>query len=314
MATPARQILVCQSFRVAGDKKGICHKQTEGFLQYIEEEVLDRGPQSGSLDELGWPEREGLPMYNYNDAFAGLPRPNVQVMSSRGCPFDCTFCLWPQTIYGRFRVRRRSPEDIVAEIKFLLRRYGFKAVYFDDDVFNADREHVRDICRLIKQENIGVPWAAMAHAGLMDKELISLCAGSGMFAVKYGIESANRDILKNCRKNLDIDKAEEVIRETKKAGIKVHLTFCLGLPGETKQTLRQTAEFIKRIAPDSFQCSRATPLPGTEYFELCRAYGKLPSEAWADYDGNKGFIFDGTEMPVDSIERLSDVFSFGFNS
>lgn len=266
-----------------------------------------------NLNNLPWPEREDLPIYNYNDGFAGLPSPNVQMWTSRGCPFGCIFCLWPQTIYGEHKVRLRGIEDVADEMEYLIHKLKFKAVYFDDDIFNIDRKHVLGICREIRKRNITVPWAAMCRADLMDEELLRSMASSGMYAVKYGVESANQDILDFCKKNMNLKKAYQMIKFTIGLGIKVHLTFCLGLPGETRQTVKETFDFIRSIQPHSLQLSFATPFPGTEYFRYIEDNGLFVSESLHEYDGNARCVIRTEELSSDDLERIRVDFCNNFN-
>lgn len=261
-------------------------------------------PTIGNLDDLPWPEREGLFIYKYNDGFAGLPVPNVQMWSSRGCPFRCMFCLWPQAVYGEHKYRKRNPIDVVDEMEWLIKKFNFKAVYFDDDVFNIDKAHVISICEEIKKRSIKIPWAAMARADFMDEELLSLLASAGLYAIKYGIESANHKVLKLCKKNLNLAKAKKMIAYTKKLGIKVHLTFCLGLPGETKQSVQDSVDFIGVTKPDSLQFSLATPFPGTDYFRYLEKNGSKLSKSWPDYDGNSRYFSKTNELSNLDLERL----------
>jgi radical SAM superfamily enzyme YgiQ (UPF0313 family) len=261
-------------------------------------------PTIGNLDDLPWPEREGLFIYQYNDGFAGLPVPNVQMWSSRGCPFKCMFCLWPQVVYGEHKYRKRNPIDVVDEMEWLIKKFNFKAVYFDDDVFNIDKAHVISICQQIKKRSINVPWAAMGRADFMDEGLLSLLASAGLYAIKYGIESANPKVLELCKKNLNLGKAKKMIAYTKKLGIKVHLTFCLGLPGETKQSVQDSVDFIGVTRPDSLQFSLATPFPGTDYFRYLEKNGNKLSQSWPDYDGNNKYVFGTRELSNLDLERL----------
>ncbi|MCX5700969.1 MAG: radical SAM protein [Candidatus Omnitrophica bacterium] len=256
------------------------------------------------LNLLPWPERESLSMYKYNDGFARMPVPNVQILSSRGCPFSCIFCLWPQTIYQNHQYRRRNPVDVVDEIDFLVKKYSFKAVYFDDDIFNADASHVLGICKEMKRRNIRVPWAAMGRADLMNKQLIEELASAGLFAIKYGVESADKRILEFARKNIDLEKTRQNIKATKECGIKVHLTFCLGLPGETIGTIKETAKFIKDTQPDSLQVSFATPFPGTKLYDYLQSQGKAFSKKWSDYDGNDISIIRNDKLNPEYLKRI----------
>lgn len=261
-------------------------------------------PTLKKLDDLPWPEREVSVIYKYNDGFAGLPVPNVQMCSSRGCPFHCIFCLWPQVLYGEHKYRKRNPAKVVEEMAWLIKEFNFKAVYFDDDVFNIDKAHVISICEEIKKRNIKVPWAVMARADLMNEKLLSFLAGAGLYAVKYGVESANNKVLRLCKKNMNLVNAEKMIKYTKKIGIKVHLTFCLGLPGETRQSIQDTVNFISETRPDSLQFSLATPFPGTGYFRYLEKSKGILSRNWPDYDGNNKYVGGSEELINLDLERL----------
>jgi radical SAM superfamily enzyme YgiQ (UPF0313 family) len=257
------------------------------------------------LDDLPWPERGDVPMYNYNDGFAGLPTPNVQMWASRGCPFSCTFCLWPQTIYGERRHRKRNPRDVIDEMEYLVKNFDFKAVYFDDDIFNADRHYVAALCGEIKKRRLTVPWAVMARPDLMDGEIIRVMADAGLCAIKYGIESTDTAILQHCRKNLNLAKAKSMIQETMLAGVKTHLTFCLGLPGETLRTVQETRRFIREMKPDSYQVSIATPFPGTAYFRQAEENNWLRSGDFSDYDGRHKSMARTESLSWQDIERIA---------
>lgn len=269
---------------------GLAHRNNKNII------INEPRPTIKDLDDLPYPQREAPGIYKYNDGFAGLPCPNVQMWSGRGCPFKCIFCLWPQVIYGERKYRKRSPANVVAEMEWLIKEFGFKAVYFDDDTFNVDKAHVLGICAEIKRRKINIPWAAMARADLMDEELLYSMSGAGLYALKYGIESANSGVLKLCKKDMDLRQAEKMIKYTKDSGIKVHLTFCLGLPGETKQSIQENIDFIRRLKPDSLQFSLATPFPGTEYRRYLEANGILPPRNWQDYDGRNKYICGRQEL------------------
>ncbi len=258
---------------------------------------------AGPLD-LPWPERTAPLIYNYNDGFAGMPVPNVQMLASRGCPFGCTFCLLPQTLYRGNGYRKRDHRDVIDEMEYLIREFGFKAVYFDDEVFNADRGYVIELCEEMIRRGISIPWAAMTRVDLMDEGLLRVMQRSGLYAVKYGIESADAQIRAQCNKRLDLEKARAVIDITRHLGVKVHLTFCLGLPGETRQTVQETVDFVHAVSPESFQFTFATPYPGTEYFRYAREKGWIGSLNWDDYDGNDRFIVRTEALTMQDLEEV----------
>jgi len=286
-----------------------------GLAYWEDGKIRINNPRStiDNLDNLPWPEREDVPVYKYNDGFAGLPTPNVQMWASRGCPFQCIYCLWPQTMYREHRYRKRNPIDVLDEMEYLLKRFNFKAVYFDDDVFNINKMHVLGICKEIQRRKIAIPWAAMARADLMDEALLESMVDTGLYAIKYGIESVNQNILNSCKKNMDLKRTREIIKLTKKLDIKVHLTFCLGLPGETRKTVNETVRFIQEAYPDSFQFSFATPFPGTGYFKYVEEKGYLVSKDWSDYDGNYKCVVKTDELSDEDLERIRIALNNNFN-
>lgn len=296
-------------------EKGLNLKDVLGLAYREENEVRlnDPRPTIKDLNSLPWPERQTLSMYKYNDGFCSLPKPNVQMLASRGCPYQCMFCLWPQTIYREHKYRKRNAVDVVDEMEWLIKSFNFKAVYFDDDVFNIDRSFILDICKEIKKRKIKIPWSAMARADLMDEEFLELMYSAGLYAIKYGIESANQNILNFCKKNMDLNRARLTIKFTKKLGVRVHLTFCLGLPGETNQTIQRTVRFIQDVKPHSLQFSFATPFPGTVYFNYVRDKGWLFSGDWSDYDGNYKCIVKTEELSSEDLERIKIAFNSNFN-
>lgn len=296
-------------------RNGLSLESIKG-LAYREDnkiKINERRSTIGNLDALPWPEREDVPICRYNDGFAGMPTPNVQMWTSRGCPFQCTYCLWPQTIYKERKHRVRNPVDVVNEMAYLVEKFGFKAVFFDDDVFNMDRAHVFGICEEIKKKGLKIPWAAMARIDLMDEELLNIMSNAGLYAIKYGIESADNGILKLCKKSMRLDNAARMIDLTKKSGIKVHLTFCLGLPGETRNTIEKTIEFINKAAPDSLQFSFATPFPGTEYYEYAKSKGWLVSDNFSEYDGNYNCAARTRDLTAGELEEIRNALSNNFN-
>lgn len=239
------------------------------------------------LDTLPWPLREGLPMHKYLDTPGSIPLPSVQMLASRGCPFGCNFCLWPQVMYHGNKYRARNIADVIDEMGFLVIKMGFKSVYFDDDTFNVGKERMLKFCQEIKSRGLEkIPWAIMARADLMDEEILTQMKKAGLTAIKYGVESASQKLLNNCGKNMDLKKAEEMILFTKSLDIKTHLTFTFGLPGETRSTIQKTMDYVLKLRPHSVQFSITTPFPGTNYYHQLDKKGFIVNKNWDDYDGN----------------------------
>jgi len=284
---------------------GLNFRKDDGYI-YI------NPPRSliNNLDELPWPLREGLPMNKYLDAPGGMPLPSVQMLASRGCPYGCIFCLWPQVMYGGRNYRVRNPKDVVDEMAYLVNQMKFRSIYFDDDTFGLSREWVLKFVDELKERNsagrINVPWAMMARADIMDEEILEKMKSVGLFALKYGIESANQGLVNSSGKNLDLNKAIEIVEFTKKLGIKVHLTFMFGLPGETKETIRRTIDLALVLDPASVQFSIATPFPGTIYFDELDKMGMLISKRWSDYDGNHKVVFKTCVLSAEELKEAKN--------
>jgi len=253
------------------------------------------------IDLLPWPYRDGLPMYKYLDAPGEMLTPSVQILASRGCPFKCQFCLWPQVIYQGNHYRPRNILDVIDEMEYLMKEKGFKSVYFDDDTFNIGKERMLNFCREIRKRGLDkVQWAIMARPDLMDEELLEVFKKAGLYSVKYGVESAVQGLVDGIGKGMDLKKVEKIVRFTKKIGIKVHLTFAFGLPGETKQTIKETIKWVKAIEPFSVQFSIATPFPGTRYYDVLEQKGLIVSKDLSCYDGHfKSVMKSETLSPID---------------
>lgn len=264
---------------------GLLYREGEEFLSTAERKLC-------AIDSLPWPHRDSLPMDMYWDLPGDIPSPSVQMFASRGCPFNCNFCLWPQVMYRGNSYRVRDTEDVVNEMEHLVKNMGFKSIYFDDDTFNIGKERMLKFCNKLQARGLSsIPWAIMARADTMDEQILLAMKKSGLAAVKYGVETFNPEFISNCQKGLDISKTEKMIRFTKDLGIKVHLTFIFGFAGETKKTIKKTIERGLKLDPDSVQFSILTPFPGTKLFEQLDSCGKILTYDWARYDGNSQCVF-----------------------
>jgi len=262
--------------------------------------VNPKRPLHKSLDDFPWPYNEDLPMKKYHDCPGGIPIPSAQIWASRGCPYSCTFCAWPQIMYEPYSYRVRSIKDVVDEIEFLKNK-GFRSFYFDDDTFNVGKKRILELCSEIKKRKINIPWAIMARADLMDKEILLNMKDAGLFALKYGVESSSQELLNACNKNMNIKKVKENILLTKKLGIKVHLTFTFGLLGETKKTIQNTTNFALKMDPESVQFSITTPFPGTKYYEELDQKKQLIENKIGD--GNFNAIIKNKNLSPEYLEH-----------
>lgn len=265
-----------------------------------------KNPPRASFDInlLPWPLREGLSMEKYWDLPGDIPHPSVQMLSSRGCPFGCSFCLWPHVMYKNNAYRVRPIKDVIDEMEYLVREKKFQSVYFDDDTFNIGKDRMLQFSHeIIKRGLQGVPWAIMARADLMDQEILSAMKFAGLWAVKYGVESYYQAVTNSCNKNMDLEKSTKMIKLTKELGIKVHLTFTFGLAGETRDTIDGSIDYALSLDPDSIQFSILTPFPGTKLFEELDRKGHILTKDWSKYDGHGSCVFKPDNLTPEDLEK-----------
>lgn len=279
----------------------------QGLLYLEDNKIVGDGRPAPLVDlnKLPLPERLTLPIYNYRDRFAGMPELSALVMSSRGCPFQCSFCCWPQTLYADRLYRHIDPAKVVREMEMLVRDFGFRAIYFDDDTFNIGEKRLLRLCSGIKKRGIETPWAIMARADTTGAEIFQAMKEAGLYAVKFGVESGSQELVDGCGKKLDLGKVLETVEVCKKLGIKTHLTFAIGLPGETRETIRQTIDFALKADPDSAQFSIITPYPGTKIFDMLSEKGMLVTRDWTKYDGTCGAVFRTENFSPQELEKAA---------
>ncbi len=286
-------------------KAGRSPKGISGLI-HREEGVIKVNPARypfEDIDRLPWPLREQLPMHKYMDAPGNIAFPSVQMLASRGCPYKCTFCAWPQLMYNNSPYRFRNVKRIADEMEYLLKERKYKSIYFDDDTFNINKKNIFDLCSEIRARDLRFEWAIMARADIMEEETLLRMRQAGLAAVKYGVESADQELLNKVRKNMDLKRSERMIRFTKSLGIKTHLTFTFGLPGESRDTIRRTIEYALDLDPDSVQFSIMTPYPGTEYYNELDAKGYITSKDWSEYNGASKSVIRTDNLSPQDLER-----------
>jgi radical SAM superfamily enzyme YgiQ (UPF0313 family) len=207
-------------------------------------------------------------------------------------------------MYRGRHYRARSVKDVVDEMEYLIREMKFKSVYFDDDTWNIGRDRILDFCKEIRKRGLHTtPWAIMARADLMDRELLKELKAAGLWAVKYGVESGAQSLVKRSNKNMRLKDSFRMITLTKALGIKVHLTFCFGLEGETKETIRDSIKQALILGPDSVQFSILTPFPGTALFNSLDNSGRILTRDWSKYDGHYHCVFKPDRLSLGDLEQ-----------
>ncbi len=258
--------------RPYGDVRGLTYRGSDGLVRHNpdREPVLDWDTMPSVLPVY----RRDLDVRRYSIGY--LLHPYISFYTGRGCPAKCTFCLWPQTIGGH-RYRAKSPQTVVAELQEGHALFPeVREWMFDDDTFTADRERAVAIARGIRQ--LGLVWSCNARAHV-DFDTLRIMKECGLRLLLVGFESGNQRILDRSRKGLRLDMAREFMGNCRKLGIKVHGTFIIGLPIETRETIEETIRFAMELDPHSLQVSIAAPYPGTELYREAVENGWLASDS-----------------------------------
>jgi hopanoid biosynthesis associated radical SAM protein HpnJ len=234
-----------------------------------------------------------------------LQHPYVSLYTGRGCFSRCTFCLWPQTIGGH-KYRVRSPEHVFEEMK-LAKAYfpKVKEFFFDDDTFTDNRPRAEETARLLK--TLGITWSCNAKANV-PYETLKVMRECGLRLLLVGFESGNQQILNNIRKGIRVDRAREFVTNCKRLGIKIHGTFILGLPGETRETMQQTMEYARELDVDTIQVSLAAPYPGTELYAQALANGWLKQNTLIDEHGIQDATIEYPDLSREEIFKAVEDF------
>ncbi len=269
-------------------------------------------PPIENLDALPWVTKvykRDLDFRRYNVPF--LLNPFIAFYSSRGCPAMCTFCLWPQTHSGH-RWRLRSAGDVAAEVRWALENFdGLKEIFFDDDTFNYQKRRTLEICAKLKPLNF--TWSCTSRV-TTDYETLRAMRDAGCRLLIVGYESGDPQILKNIKKGATIDMARRFTADCKKVGLKIHGDFIVGLPGETRETIRRTIDFAKRLDPETIQVSVAHPYPGTEFYDYVRQNGLITIDSMTDDQGHQlpNISYPGLDRGelMEWVERFYDEFYF----
>ncbi len=271
--------------------KGLCWRNGDEIVVNLHR------PFIADLDDMPIPMHELLPLQKYRMPL--IKGPFTFIVTSRGCPAGCTYCI--KHVSYQFGTRLRSPELLVEEM-WQLKKLGIHNIHMYADLFTVNRDQVVNLCKLMIEEDIQIRWTCNSRVDYVDQEMLDLMGKAGCWLISWGIESGNEQILRHARKGAYPDKAERALRWAKEAGIKNWGYFIIGLPGETEETIRQTIDFSKKLPLDIALFHVAAPYPGTPFFfEVVKNNWFRPGTRWEQVDMDKGTVLD---YPGLSAERL----------
>lgn len=253
-----------------------------------------------SLDDLPIPRQHLLPLDKYKMPFLG--KRYVWVLTNRGCPYSCTYCF-EGVVWGK-SVRFRSAESIYKELEYLA-EHDVHNVLFLADLFTHDREGVMRLCDMIIERGLKVRWTCNSRVDTIDEQMVRKMKQAGCWLIAFGIESGSQAVLDNVKKDATVETAAKTIRMCNSLGIKTWGYFIIGLPGENKQTVRQTIDFAKSIPLDIALFHVAMPYAGTEFYFQSVANGWLNTTDWKHFDMNDSAVVGYEDFSAEEILKAT---------
>ncbi len=245
--------------------------------------------------------KRDLDVTRYNVPF--LLYPYVALYTTRGCPAQCTFCLWPQTLSGH-PWRKRSSDAVAREMAKAKEYWpNVKEFFFDDDTFNIQKARTVELCSKLKP--VGITWSCTSRV-TTDYETLKAMKDAGCRLLIVGYESGDQQILKNIKKGATVERARQFTKDCRKLGLKVHGDFILGLPGETRETIRTTIDFAKELDVETIQVSVAHAYPGTELYDYAKSNGFIVNEGaqMVDEGGHQLAMIEYPGLPRDYVMEM----------
>ena len=291
--------------KIAGVVSNLDHLETLTGISYRNGNgAVDQGDgdYSDDLDAIPFPEREIIPWNWYLEAwYSRLPFMNM--MTSRGCPYHCTFCLWPQSMYGH-KQRFRSLDNVLAEIQYLVDRYGLQEINIDDGTFTTRKSRVIEFCQRLRDQSLKVIWTCNGRVDNLDDEMLAEMKASGCKMIRLGIESGSQQVLDRIRKGLTLAQIEDGVKVVKKHGIQALGGFMFGFPYDNRETVEETIEFAKKLSPDQVQFSLSMCYPGTSLYEYAKKNDLLLAKSFNEFDMTHGPVVKTADMRRDELEHI----------
>ncbi|MBN1308471.1 MAG: radical SAM protein [Chitinispirillaceae bacterium] len=235
--------------------------------------------------------------------------PLLVIMTGRGCPFHCTFCVVPQVLQGHM-YRQRSVASIVAEFRYIKDNFPeIEEIMIEDDTLTVNRKRCAEFSQaLINEKLTSIPWSANSRADI-DFETMRLMKAAGCRLFCVGFESGNQQILDNIRKGTNIHVIERFVKDAKRVGIMIHGCFMVGNRGETRETLEETLRFAKKLNPDTAQFFPLMVYPGTDDYYFFKKKGWIVSDNFRDWITPQGLhssTISNPDLPYSELVRFCD--------
>ncbi|MFQ5874697.1 MAG: B12-binding domain-containing radical SAM protein [Dehalococcoidia bacterium] len=261
-----------------------------------------------NLDDIPFPAWDLFPMEVYlkgEKLGFEFPARSMNIISSRGCPFRCSYCF--HGLFG-YKFRYRSPENTIAEMRYLRDTYDVHGIVFSDDLFVTNRKRTVNLCDKLIESGLGLRWMSNARVDLVDEDLLRKMKAAGCHSIFFGLESGSQRMLDSMKKGTKVEQAEKALKACRAVGLPANGYFIIGLPGETRETVRETVEFCKRLGLE-VDFNVATPLPDTPLYAQSVELGKIGEvpavlEKWDAW--NENMLVNLTTMSDDELMKLKE--------
>ena len=293
---------ICDNINDLNSVKGLSYWDNE-----LDKAIINpRAENIENLDDLPCPDRVSFDQKKY---YIHLdPKPNALLVSSRGCPFQCTYCIWPQAMNGNV-YRSRSAKNIADEVEQLIES-GIIFYRFDDDIFSLNQKLTIEFCEEIIKRGIHkkAKWACFGHVNVPHEKMYKLMAEAGCTRIDFGVESGSQKVLDGMKKNISIEKAKKTFDLCRKYGIRTYADYMVGFPHESKEDIKKTIDSSIFIDPDYIQISYVVPIPGTSMYKEGIEKGWIDkNKPFSEYDST-GQIINTGDITDTELKEMYNLF------
>lgn len=288
---------------------GMPPEEAKGLLYWEDGQIRMSSPKSfyANIDDFGMPDWQSIDPRTYPIAPHGMiarDYPLAPIITTRGCPYKCTYCSAPITAGEKMRFR--NPIAVVDEMEMLVKDYSVREIQIEDDNFTLRRSHAEAVCKEIINRKLKVLWSLPNGVRIdkLDRDLVRLMRQSGCYLMALGIESANQRILDMVKKQLNKEIVKKTVQEVVDADIEAWGFFMIGFPTETKEEIENTIKFALELPLTRAQFTKATPLPGTDIYTLWREeYSKGKDIDWSTFNYYE-FTADWSDISAEELAKL----------
>lgn len=289
-------------------QKNIPLHQVRGLVWKDNGKAVFNQPQSliKDLDSLPFPARHLFPMKMYHSSSQLRGKNTIHMMTSRGCPFRCSYCTSHLTFGKSFRYH--GSQRVVWEMLEIKEKYGADTIQFYDESFTLNRARVIQLCDEILKQKLKISWACFTRVNLVDEELLKKMHSAGCYQIFYGVEAATQRLLDIIKKDITLEQIENAFKWTRRAGIETLASLMIGLPTETREEALKTIDLVIKINADYAQWQKTTPFPGTELYDICEKHGKILTKDWTKFTAWNEIVYvtnGRTREDILEIERLA---------